>query len=75
MKKPDNAAANSDACICPNCPLYTTCNGEKKEKFFCGTKKSACTMDPSKMCICGGCAVYDRYDLTGGYFCINEIKD
>jgi hypothetical protein len=73
MKKPENIDDNKNACICPNCPLFTDCNTGKNEKFFCGEKKSECPMDSKKMCICGGCAVFDKYDLTGGYFCINEI--
>ena len=75
MKKPDNTPENKDACLCPSCPLFSSCNGEKGEKFFCGTQKSECFMDSRKMCICGGCAVFNKYDLSGGYFCINPITE
>ena len=74
MKKPENIEENRSRCICPNCPLFTPCNGRKKEKFFCGNAPTACPMDAKKMCICGGCQIYKENNLTGGYFCINEIK-
>jgi aldose sugar dehydrogenase len=75
MNKPADNQNNFDSCICPNCSLFTDCNKEKSEKFFCGRKKSGCEMDPEKMCICGMCPVYTRNNLSGGYFCINEIGE
>jgi hypothetical protein len=75
MIKPENSSDNKNNCICPNCPLFSECNSINVEKFFCALKKSECPMDAKKMCICGGCSVYARYDLSGGYFCINEIKE
>ena len=74
MKKPADNQTNFTACICPGCPLYTDCNREKSEKLFCGRKKSECAMDANRMCLCGMCPVYKKNDLTGGYFCINEIS-
>lgn len=74
MQKPKDNEENRGKCICPSCPLYSTCNDQKHEKFFCGTHKSACQMDRRKLCICGACFVYNENDLTGGYFCINEIN-
>jgi hypothetical protein len=73
MNKPEDIDKNRNACICSNCPLFSECNSANGEIFFCGAQKSRCAIDASKMCICGGCAVYDEYDLSGGYFCINEI--
>lgn len=73
--KPANTEDNLEKCICGNCPLYHACNKENNEKLFCAQKKSACEMDAKKMCICGGCPVYNENDLSGGYFCINEIKN
>jgi hypothetical protein len=32
-------------------------------------------MDQSKMCICGACSVFEKYGLSGGYFCISGIND
>lgn len=74
MNKPDNTPENRDLCLCPNCALFTDCNRSQNENFFCGTKPSACPMDASKMCICGGCPVYAANKLAGGYFCLNEIE-
>ena len=73
--KPQNTEENKSRCLCEGCPLFGACNQNKKEKFFCGTKKSECDMDSNKMCICGGCPVYRENDLAGGYFCINELGE
>ena len=74
MNKPNDNPENFSQCICINCSLYTDCNKGKNEKLFCARKKSECPMDASKMCICGMCPVYKKNDLSGGYFCINEIS-
>lgn len=73
--KPKNTEDNFEKCICINCPLFHECNQEKNERLFCARQKSACEMDAKKPCICGGCPVYNENDLSGGYFCINEIKE
>jgi hypothetical protein len=73
MKKPENNEENLKHCICEQCSLFSGCNQEKAEKLFCARQKSACEMDSKKMCICGMCHVYNQYELSGGYFCINEI--
>jgi hypothetical protein len=75
MDKPENNEENRGACICPHCPLYTSCNDGKGEKFFCGSDESACTMDSTENCICPGCAVFDEYELEFGYFCLNAIEE
>jgi hypothetical protein len=71
--KPINNSENYGKCVCVNCPLYGDCNKEKAEKLFCARHKSGCSMDNTKMCICGTCPVFAENKLTGGYFCINEI--
>jgi len=73
MKPMDNKD-NSARCICPACALHTDCNRKKNELLFCGRNKSECAMDQKRMCICGDCPVYGENDLSGGYFCINELK-
>lgn len=75
MPKPRDNEENYNKCICESCTLFHQCNKEKKEKLFCARKKSVCEMDPNKMCICGLCPVYLENNLSGLYFCINEIKD
>lgn len=75
MVKPKDNEVNFNKCICESCTLYHDCNKEKKEKLFCGRKKSECEMDAKKMCICGMCPVYSENNLEGAYFCINPIAD
>ena len=72
--KPADSQENFAKCVCGRCPLYTDCNKGKEEKLFCGRKKSDCPMDSSKMCICGTCPVFSENKLSGGYFCIHELK-
>lgn len=75
MKKPENNQDNFSGCICLDCSLFTSCNQKKNEKLFCARKKSDCEMDSQKMCICGMCPIYSENELSGGYFCINEIVE
>jgi hypothetical protein len=75
MSKPKDIQENFNRCVCESCSLFTKCNKEKGEKIFCAKKKSDCDMDNNKMCICGICPVYIENNLSGGYFCINEIKE
>lgn len=75
MTKPSDNQENFSKCVCESCTLFYQCNIDKKEKLFCARKKSGCDMDAKKMCICGTCPVYNENDLSGAYFCINEIKN
>ena len=75
MPKPQNNQENLPLCICEKCSLFTDCNKEKQEMLFCARLKSGCKMDIKKMCICGTCKVFQNNELTGGYFCINEIDN
>jgi len=72
--KPENTKDNLMKCTCGSCPLYSECNKSKMEGLFCARTISTCDMDNTKMCICGNCPIYSENDLSGGYFCINEIK-
>jgi hypothetical protein len=47
---------------------------EDMPAVYCGAGKATCSdLDPSKECICGGCAVFSKYKLANGepdgYFC------
>lgn len=75
MIKPKDSPENFSKCVCENCSLFYDCNKKKEEKLFCARKRSDCEMDAKKMCICGICPVYSDNNLSGGYFCINEIKE
>jgi hypothetical protein len=72
--KPDNNQENFDKCVCINCTLFTDCNRDKMERLFCARQRSKCSMDSSKLCICGSCPVFKENKLIGGYFCLIEIK-
>jgi aldose sugar dehydrogenase len=73
MLKPENNKENFSKCICEKCPVYTACNKEKNQKLFCAMEISECDMNTDKMCICGMCKIYNESNLSGGYFCKNEI--
>ncbi|MCL5794848.1 MAG: DUF2769 domain-containing protein [Patescibacteria group bacterium] len=72
--KPKDNKENLSECLCPYCSVYTRCAKEKKERLFCGRGKTACAMNTNNMCICGGCLVYRKNKLSGGYFCVNELE-
>lgn len=62
---------------CPNCPTYLSdeCPAAKQEKLFCGRGKTECDNLTKKDCICGTCPVWQRYDLSKGYYCLNGLAD
>lgn len=66
--KVDNTKENEKICICTMCPSYNECMKKNKELLYCARKKSRCKFD-KKGCLCGGCKVYQKYNLSGGYFC------
>lgn len=73
MSKPQNNQENASRCVCVKCQLFTDCNKGKNEMLFCARDRSGCDMDIKKMCICGMCRVFNDNNLTGGYFCKNQI--
>ncbi|MFA7298692.1 MAG: DUF2769 domain-containing protein [Candidatus Absconditabacterales bacterium] len=58
-------------CICKTCPSFKECSSKTgKEKIaYCIGIKSKCIKE-KQGCICGGCPVYKKLNLEGGYFCI-----
>jgi hypothetical protein len=67
---------NVNECICPECQTYKTggCAKEKGETLYCARGKTSCEL-PDNGCICGMCPLWDKYNLSGGYFCFNGIME
>lgn len=72
MPKVEDSSENFGKCICRNCPTYTDCTREKNEKLFCAKGESACSL-VERGCICGACPIWEKYDLSKGYFCLHGI--
>jgi hypothetical protein len=51
--------------ICGNCPSFPKIEGEA---LYCARGKSKSEIE-RQGCICPGCDVYEKYDLSGTYFC------
>ncbi|MFA6306547.1 MAG: DUF2769 domain-containing protein [Patescibacteria group bacterium] len=71
MPKISNTKENFAKCLCAGCPTYQadSCAKENKEKLYCATGKSNCSL-VNKGCICGACPVWSENKLTKGYFCL-----
>jgi hypothetical protein len=65
----DHAKAQ-DACICPECPTYVSCDGELVAFCLYAEGKSACITE-QRGCICGGCPVHAQMGFRYGYYCVN----
>ncbi|MDP2708566.1 MAG: glutamate synthase-related protein [bacterium] len=60
---------NRKMCLCPKCPSFPRdCSGEI---LYCAVGKSACDIG-ARGCVCGGCPVYHKYNLTKLYYCDKE---
>lgn len=66
--RPENNDRNAAECLCPGCPTYNGCMGEKSEVLFCSRDKTACS-PAANGCICGECPVWSQYGLASYYFC------
>jgi len=61
-------------CQCADCPTHEQC--KSNEVVFCSTGESdnKSTMQ-KKGCLCPQCEVFDKFNLSNGYFCVNgEVK-
>ena len=66
MKKEDKKFAE-EMCVCRNCPSFKEC----KEKIaYCVIGKSKCIKERNG-CICGGCPVHAKLNLSSGYYCFS----
>ncbi len=64
----EDTKENRKKCICPGCPSYPVCKGER---LYCSVGKSACDIKAAG-CICDQCPVYAENNLEGLYFCNKE---
>jgi len=73
MPKVEDNYENETICIrfCGVCPTYP---GIKGDLLFCTRGKSRSPKQKSG-CICGTCDVWDKYDLTDFYFCIEGVEE
>ena len=62
-----------EGCICKKCPSWIECN---EQGGFCSSLigKSKCILD-EKGCICGGCPIYDKMNLSHMYYCIRGSEE
>jgi hypothetical protein len=76
MPKVINNEENMKKCICPECPTFrsSSCPSENGENFFCARGKTACELT-DKSCICGMCPLWDEFNLSMGYFCLNGAAE
>ncbi len=72
MTKVDDNFENESICtrFCGSCPTYP---GVKGELLFCVRGKSSLPKRKSG-CNCGMCDIWNRYDLSGFYYCIGGVK-
>jgi len=56
-------------CICPDCPTYTECAGEREERLYCFLGKSPECITDELGCICPDCPVAAEAGLVNLYFC------
>ncbi|MDD1770736.1 MAG: DUF2769 domain-containing protein [Methanomassiliicoccales archaeon] len=61
-----------EKCVCPGCPTYNSCAGDKDERVYCFAGKSASCVKESDMsgCICPGCLVQEEFKFEKMYYCI-----
>ncbi|MGC9514911.1 DUF2769 domain-containing protein [Methanocrinis sp.] len=57
-----------DMCTCKSCPSFVEC-GEEGGFCFVTIGKSGCISE-EKGCICGGCPVYEKMELSKMYYCL-----
>jgi hypothetical protein len=56
-------------CICPDCPTYTKCAGDRQELLFCFQGKSPQCIKEEMGCNCPDCPVTTQAGLTNLYYC------
>lgn len=56
-------------CICPDCPTYNKCAGDKHELLYCFLGKSPECIKDEMGCICPDCPVAAEAELVNLYYC------
>ena len=74
-KVPENLENKND-CICPSCPTHNSieCPAKNNETLYCARGKTICEVI-DKGCPCGQCPIWDKYSLSGGYFCLEGASE
>jgi hypothetical protein len=57
-------------CICPQCPTYTPCAGEARERLYCVVGESGRCITEDLGCICPTCPVTEEMNLEHLTFCL-----
>ncbi len=68
-KKKSEVERMKGLCICPDCPTYNVCAGEKRELLYCILGKSPSCIEDELGCICPDCPVAAEADLVNLYYC------
>jgi hypothetical protein len=66
--KSANTVENHIECLCGLCPTFV----HDAPGVFCATDKSP-KITQKKGCICAQCHVWMKYNLSGGYFCLEGM--
>lgn len=61
-------------CVCPSCPTYNECAGEKKELLFCALGKSPACITNGVECICPDCPITSQMGLKHNLFCVQASE-
>jgi hypothetical protein len=56
-------------CICPDCPTYNKCAGDKGELLYCFLGKSPECIKDEMGCVCPDCPVAAEAELVNLYYC------
>lgn len=72
--KVEDTPANADRCICPGCPTFNECMGERNQRIFCSRGTSDCG-PRAAACICDECPVWNEFSLGSYYFCMRGAAE
>jgi Protein of unknown function (DUF2769) len=56
-------------CICPDCPTYNKCAGDRQELLYCFLGKSPQCIKDELGCVCPDCPVAAEAELVNMYYC------
>lgn len=63
-----NTPENRNKCLCPDCPAYNECMGNRKEILYCSTGATSCELEKWG-CHCPRCPVQLEYKMVGLFYC------
>jgi hypothetical protein len=72
--KPEDNEQNAEQCTCPSCPTFNDCMNTSNETLYCARGDSPC--EPARVeCICGDCPVWESYQLSDFYYCLEGASE